>query len=72
MKINNENENYTLHFIFHTNILHIKFSWIHVMKKYQNNISPCEETRNIIHHYSSRTIYLSIDKYKYIFDYLIE
>ena len=29
MKINNENENYILHFIFHTNI---KFSWIHVMK----------------------------------------
>ena len=28
MKINNENEKYTLH----TNILHIKFSWIHVMK----------------------------------------
>ena len=32
IKINNENENYTLHFIFPTNILHIKFSWIHVMK----------------------------------------
>ena len=32
MKINNENEKYTLHFIFHTNILHIKLSWIHVMK----------------------------------------
>ena len=25
MEINNENEKYTLHFIFHTNILHIKF-----------------------------------------------
>ena len=35
IKINNENEKYTLHFIFHTNILHIKFSWIHVM---ENNI----------------------------------
>ena len=35
MKINNENEKYTLHLIFHTNILHIKFSWIHVIKKYQ-------------------------------------
>ena len=32
MKINNENEKYTLHFIFHTNILHIKFKWINVMK----------------------------------------
>ena len=32
MKINNENENYTLHFIFHTNILHIKSSRIPVME----------------------------------------
>ena len=32
MEINNENEKYILHFIFHTNILRIKFSWIHVMK----------------------------------------
>ena len=31
MKINNENEIYTLHFIFRTNILHIK-SMIPVMK----------------------------------------
>ena len=39
MKLNNENETYTLHFnyisCFHTNILHIKSSWIHVM---ENNI----------------------------------
>ena len=47
--MNNENEKHILHFKFHTNILHIKFSWIHVMKKYQNNISTCEETRNMIH-----------------------
>ena len=34
MKINNENVKYShiLHFIFHTNILHIEFLWIHVMK----------------------------------------
>ena len=32
MEINNENEIYTSHFMFHTNILHIKFSWIHVVK----------------------------------------
>ena len=32
MEINNENETYTLHFIFHTNILHIKSSRIHVME----------------------------------------
>ena len=31
--MNNENEIYiTLHIIFHTNILHIKFSWIHAIK----------------------------------------
>ena len=36
MKTNNEHEKYILHFIFHTNILllHIKFSWIDVMKTY--------------------------------------
>ena len=33
-QINNENEKYALHFIFHTNILHIKFSWIHVKNIY--------------------------------------
>ena len=39
MKINNENENYTLHFIFHTNILQIKFSWIHVIKIIKEHIN---------------------------------
>ena len=29
-------------------------------EKYQNNISTCEETRNMIHDYSSRKIYLNI------------
>ena len=33
MKINNENEKYTLHFIFHTKYLHIKSSRIPVIKK---------------------------------------
>ena len=32
MKINSENETYILHFIFHTNILHIKSSSIPVME----------------------------------------
>ena len=32
IKINNENETYTIHFIFHTNILHIKSSRIPVME----------------------------------------
>ena len=32
MKVNNENEKYMLHFMFHTNILHIKSSRIPVME----------------------------------------
>ena len=32
MKIYNKNEKYTLHFVFHTKYLDIKFSWIHVTK----------------------------------------
>ena len=32
IKLNNENEKYTLHFIFHTKILHIKSSRIPVME----------------------------------------
>ena len=64
MKTNNENETYAIHFIFHTNILQIKFSWIHVIKKYQNNIYQVmgrqQITQNMIHGYSSRRIYSSI------------
>ena len=37
MKINNENEIYILHFIFHTNILHIKSSRIPAMENKNNN-----------------------------------
>ena len=59
MKINNENEKYTLHFIFHTNIYISNFMDTYT-KKYQNNISTCEETRYMIHDYSSRKIYLNI------------
>ena len=36
MEINNENEKYILHFIFHTKILHIKSSRISVM---ENNVN---------------------------------
>ena len=53
MKINNENEKYILHFIIHTNILHIKLSRIPVMK---NNVNITYQvtgrqniTQNIIH-----------------------
>ena len=60
MKINNDNENYTLHFIFHTNILKIKSSSIPVM---ENNVNITYEvmgrqkiTQNIIHENSSRKI----------------
>ena len=55
MKINNENENYTLHFIFHTNILHIKSSKIPVM---ENNVNITYQvmgrqhiTQKMIHDY---------------------
>ena len=64
MKINNENENYTLHFIIHTNILHIKSSRIPVM---ENNVNITYQvmgrqqiTQNIIHENSSRKIYSCI------------
>ena len=53
IKINNENENYTLHFIFHTKILHIKSSRIPVMENdvnitYQVMVRQ-QITQNIIH-----------------------
>ena len=66
MKINNEKEKYTLHFIFHTNILgvHIKSSKIPVM---ENNVNITYQvmgrqkiTQNMIHKDSSRKIYSSI------------
>ena len=52
MKINNENEKYILHFIFHTIILHIKFSWIHVMKniKITYQLVKRQETSYMIIH----------------------
>ena len=53
MEINNENETYTIHFIVHTNILHIKSSRIPVM---ENNVNITYQvmgrqhiTQNIIH-----------------------
>ena len=53
MKINNENEKYKLHFIFHTNILHIKSSRIPVMKNDVNItyqvMGRQQITQNIIH-----------------------
>ena len=64
IKMNNENENYILHFIFHTNFLHIKSSRIPVM---ENNINITYQvmgrqqiTQNIIHENSTRKIYSSI------------
>ena len=65
--MNNENEIYTFHFMFS-----YKYSTYQIFmdtcngKQYQNNISTYEETRNMIHDYSSRKIDLNI------FDYLIE
>ena len=53
MKINNENETYTIHFIFHTNILHIKSSRIPVMENDVNItyqvMGRQQITQNIIH-----------------------
>ena len=53
MKINNENEKYIVHFIFHINILHIKSSRIPVM---ENNVNITYQVmgrqqiiQNIIH-----------------------
>ena len=59
MKINNENEIYTLHFMFS-----YKYSTDQIFidtcsgKQYQNNVSTYEKTRNIIHDYSSRKVYI--------------
>ena len=70
MEINNENEKYILHFIFHTNILHIKSSRIPVM---ENDVNTTYQVmgRQKIH----KTSYMRIYKEKYIqvyIDYLIE
>ena len=70
MKTNNENETYTIHFMFHTNILHIKFSSIQVIKNIKiayQVMGRQQITQNMIHDYSSRRIYSHV----YI-DYLIE
>ena len=61
MKLNNENETYILHFIFsYKYSTHQIFMDTNNGKQYQKNVSTYEETRNMIHDYSSRTIYLSI------------
>ena len=77
MKISNENENYTLHFIFHT-----KKTTYQIIKdpcnekQCQHKISSYGETiyltQNMIllHDYSSRTIYLRIYIYIYIYIYI--
>ena len=54
MKINNENVK--LYITFH---ISYKYSTYQIFmdtcnEKYQKNISTCEETRNMIHDYSSR------------------
>ena len=64
MKINNENEHYILHFIFHTNILHTKSSRIPIMENIVNItyqvMGRQQITQNIIHDNLSRKIYSSI------------
>ena len=65
MKINNENENYILHFIFYTKSLHIKSSRIPVIQNvnitYQVKVMRRQNiTQNIMHDNSSRKIYSRI------------
>ena len=63
MKINNGNENYTLHFIFHTNILHIKSSRIPVVENNVNityQVMGKQISQNMIHDSSGRKIYSNI------------
>ena len=67
MKINNENETYILHFMFSYKYSTYQIFMDTCNEKYQNNISTCEETRNMIHDYSSRKIYLNIYIYIYIY-----
>ena len=61
MKLNNENETYILHFMFS-----YEYSTYQIFmdtcngKQNQKNVSIYRETRNMIHDYSSRTLYLSI------------
>ena len=64
MKINNENEKNTLHFIFHTQHFTYHISRIPVM---ENNVNITYQvmgrqkiTQNIIHDYLSRKIFSSI------------
>ena len=69
MKINNENEKYILHFIFHTNILHVKSSRIPVMENVNITYQVTgrqQITQNIIHENLSRK-YIQVH-----IDYLIE
>ena len=60
MKINNEKEIYTFHFMFSYKYSTYQIFMDTCNEKYQNNISTCEEKRNMIHDYISRTIYRSI------------
>ena len=61
MKINNENETYILCFMFpYKYSTYLIFMDTCNGKQYQENVSTYEETRNMIHYYSSKTIYLSI------------
>ena len=69
MKINNENEKYIIHFIFHTKILYIKSSRIPVM---ENNVNIIYQVMG--DNRSHKTSYMKIHQEKYIkyIDYLIE
>ena len=71
MKINNENEIYTLHSMFSYKYSTYQIFMDTCIEKYQKNVSTYEETRNMIHDYISRTIYLSIYIYILIISFNI-
>ena len=64
MELYNENEIYTLHFIFHTNILQIKSSMIPVMENDVNItyqvMGRQQITQNSIHENLYRKVYSNI------------
>ena len=76
MKINNENEKYTIHFIFHTKYLRIKSSRLPVVRNDVNityQVTGRQHiTQNMIHDNNYIYIYIYIQVYSSIFDYLIE
>ena len=60
MEIYNENETYTLHFMFSYKYSTYQIFMDTCNEKYQNNISSCEETRYMIQDYLSKRKYIQV------------